>query len=501
MKGSLLKKISNVLFLTAKCLKENETYINSLNVFPVADGDTGSNMFMTINETISKCKKVDEENFLDCFSRNLILSAQGNSGIIFSQFLKGFIEALKGKDEEIESIKHAFSVGVREAYNIVDDPKEGTILTVMRKSREAFDGDFNNLLEALHGALEAGIRALKETPKLLPQLLDAGVYDAGGAGFICFLNSLFEVFGGKKKNLDDVYLEAKKSYVWKISPRFSHCLEVDVKLKEAIDKEDIRSSLKNMGDSLMIIKEKDFLKVHIHTDGVDEVINFLKKFGNIESVVDKDMMKEHWEFIFDTDIALVSFSNNEDMKKLFYSLGISIVLDTSLDLEKIKEKIERIPVKNIIIMPWNTENLLKLRGIKWEGDKEIKILKSSSLPEVIEAALSFDVTLSLEKNFKRMVDSLTNLKVVFIKYENGIFKFKMDNLFFKYRKEKIESLINLLLDVLENLKEILMVLNKERNEEIDKLLMILQRTVFEKHVNKIEIRGITYDIILGIKGV
>ena len=499
MKSDFQKKIKKILFSTLNCLKKNESYINSLNVFPVPDGDTGSNMFMTLNEAIEKCKDTAEGEFVKCIIKKIVLSAHGNSGILFSQFLKGFLETVRDREGTLKVLKDAFKRGVKNAYKVIDNPKEGTILTVMRKASEAIDNS-KNIIEAVTNSFKIGVETLKETPKLLPILSEAGVFDAGGEGFICFLKSLYEIYTGKPADRDFVEIKTQTSSVWKKVPEFENCLEVEVKIKKSVVK-DLKEKLRKFGNSILFVKNHDYLKVHIHTNESHRVINFLKRFGDVQSIINRNMRKEHWEFIFGGDSAIVTFSYGKDTTEMFHSLGSSVVIDVNSSIRNIKNIIFTIPVGKILILPIEKYTLSRLKRTKWKEGKDINIVESKSIPEVIEALLNFDSTESFENNLKKMRTSIKNIKSGYIgkdsedgKYKlvyNGRFRFKGTTLFntLKYILEKeMKYRRNLTIIFGKNIEK----------RDTEKILESIKRHFPEFNLYSLKLNDIKKDLIFGL---
>ncbi|MGQ9845543.1 MAG: DAK2 domain-containing protein [Caldisericia bacterium] len=410
MREEFFKKILDSLFKTVEKLKEREDYINNLNVFPVPDGDTGTNMLMTLNESMDSSYDENVNNFLKNISKTIVLKAHGNSGIIFSTFIKSFLDKiLNFSNDELNSLKKAFEIGLLESYKILDDPIEGTILTVIKESEKGIrEGE--NLKDSIKKAYIYGLEALEKTKELLPSLKEAGVVDAGGEGFLAFLESLYEIFIDEKIIRELKTISNFNLSIWRKRPKYRNC--VDVVVEKERDCFGIINQLKNIGDSIIFLEDNEKVKIHIHTNKLDELIKTINNIGEIKEINIRNMRKQQLEFLLDVEIAIITFSLSENIKDLFYSLGASIVIDENenLSFEDLIEIVDDIPSQYIIFLP-NDKNLyMTLKKIKEISNKKIEIVKTSSIPEAIEAILNFDRTNSLEENFLNMKESIKRIK-------------------------------------------------------------------------------------------
>jgi hypothetical protein len=255
-------------------LIESEEEINRINVFPLPDNDTGTNLRLTLKEAVKEIESADDRlpNILSKVARSSLFSAQGNSGIILSQFFIGLLEGI-GKRERVdgETLSRALKKAVSSAYSSMEDPKEGTILTVMRAFeegfREALKGEYD-IAKLFEMGLENAEKALEETPKSLKELEEAGVVDAGGLGFVLFIRG---------------FTEAIKRKLW--GARF----EVQVTLRSSVESDKIREKLRGLGESLSIASFGDSKRIHIHTDSPDDVIKLLEGTGEIEEKIVRDL--------------------------------------------------------------------------------------------------------------------------------------------------------------------------------------------------------------------
>lgn len=414
MKEEFLKKTLNVLSRTCEKLEEREKYINSLNVFPVPDGDTGTNMLMTLREALDS-PNGNVQDDLKNIAESIVLKAHGNSGVIFSSFLKGFLEeSLRYNGDEPTILTKAFEKGVEIAYKVVEHPAEGTILTVMRECAKGMK-EGNSLTDKITKAYNYGLKALEETKELLPTLKEAGVVDAGGDGFLSFLEALYEVFTGQvlatREKLDSSSFNVS---AWRKRPEYKNCVDLVID-KNNVDP-DIREELKQLGDSIILIEDEKKVKIHIHTNDVDRVVKCVSKLGTVENINVRNMVQQQLEALLDVETAVVAFTVGEQLSDLFYSLGASVVIDKSEEItyRDLADIINTIPAQNIILLPNDREILSKFIGISKLTTKKADVLETESIPQGIEALLNFNSALTFEENISNIKESIRNIKDGFI---------------------------------------------------------------------------------------
>ena len=414
MEKDFLKKIINSLFKTLEKLEEREVYINNLNVFPVPDGDTGTNMLMTLKETLESTNNDDLKNFLNDVSKNIVLKAHGNSGIIFSSFLKGFLNKILNFDsDEANILTKAFENGVEASYKILDNPTEGTILTVIRESVRGMK-EGKDLIEKIEKSYIYGLEALEKTKEMLPSLKEADVVDAGGDGFLSFLESIYEVFTDRNIKREKATSSSFNVSIWRKRPVYKNCVELIAdKRKEDFN---IKEKLKKLGDSIILVEDNEKIKIHIHTNEVDELLKLVNRIGEIKEINIRNMIKQQLEFLLDVEIAVITFSIGENIRELFYSLGASIVIDKdeNLSYEDLVEIVKDMPSQNIILLPNDKEILFKFEKIRELETKKIEVVETLSIPEGIEALLNFDREKSFDENILNMSESIKKIKSGFI---------------------------------------------------------------------------------------
>lgn len=298
--------LSNMMRASAKLLKKYRRHLNAINVFPVADGDTGANMYLTIEAIIEELNN-NEANSIDetasLIARGSFMGATGNSGVILSQFFGGFSSSIH-KFENIGPVEfsQAFVDGAAKAYEAVLNPQEGTILTVIRKSAEAAKMAAKNgatFYDVINKSYEAAKTTLVKTPELLPVLKKAGVVDAGGQGFVYIMEGWIKTFRNEEieevtevtENLEAVAKNTEED------DEYQFCTEFIIE-SEDLTAENTREMLSNFGGSLVVAKNDNMIRVHIHTNNPKSTIKHCKQYGAISRLKIDDMSKQHREFLF-----------------------------------------------------------------------------------------------------------------------------------------------------------------------------------------------------------
>ncbi|MHA1243400.1 MAG: DAK2 domain-containing protein [Candidatus Heimdallarchaeota archaeon] len=297
--------LSDMMKASASLLKKYRRHLNAINVFPVADGDTGANMYLTVESIIEELNNNDGNSLKEIanyIKRGSFMGATGNSGVILSQFFGGFSNSIN-KFENIgpEEFSQAFVDGAAKAYQAVLNPQEGTILTVIRKSAEAAAmaaKNGQNLIDMLDTSYEAAQRTLEKTPELLPVLKKAGVVDAGGQGFVYIMEGWIKTL--KNESIDDLVEETVVEAIaldTEEDDEYQFCTEFIIQAEE-LTAEIAREMLSAYGGSLVVAKNDDLIRVHIHTNDPKSTIKNCKQYGAISRLKIDDMTKQHREFLF-----------------------------------------------------------------------------------------------------------------------------------------------------------------------------------------------------------
>jgi len=436
--------------------------INSLNVFPVPDGDTGSNMSMTLEAAARGAREYEGSSIgevAETVASHSLMGARGNSGVILSQLMRGLSRGLSGKDEIVSSeLSKAFQYGVVYAYKAVSRPVEGTILTVAREIARGTRGairegaDINGILET---AIESGEKALMRTKEMLPVLKEAGVVDAGGKGLIIFLrgchyavnSSMEEVLallegGGGGLPAEPPGASPENVFGENFDTSRPYCTELIIKSEKG-EFAGISEKLSELGDSLLVVEDKNICKVHIHTANPDMVLGVCLSHGILHDIKIDNMMDQHDEryeksedaagsagtdmvtipssredIQKDTGIICVSFG--EGIKEIFFGLGADEIVyggqTMNPNVEDLLNAVHKSTYDRLIILPNNKNIQLVAEQVRKMSSKEVEVVKTSNIPEGIAALMAYQPSLELEENVENMKENMKNVKAGEITY-------------------------------------------------------------------------------------
>lgn len=431
MKVLNTNKIKEMLAGGAANLEINKEYVDSLNVFPVPDGDTGTNMSLTIATAVREMNAVqsdDLDDIVGAFARGALKGARGNSGVILSQIIKGFTTVLKeAKEITTKVFAKAFGLATEVAYNAVTKPKEGTILTVIRyiaenaQSLALRNSNFEPFLEAI---IKKGEEILAKTPEMLPVLKKAGVVDAGGMGLIIVLQGFYNILVGiEMENVAPNIVEGADEALDKFSGdvheleniKYAYCTEYFVinLFKETTEEdiEKLRDKLMLIGDCVIAIGDLSMVKVHVHTNTPNKAIGYGLKLGELDKIKIENMLEQNRALIAKKTadkkpIGLLSICTGDGMANLFKDLNVDKIIEggqtMNPSVEDILAEIERINSDNIILLPNNKNIILAAEQAKELTTKRIEILKTVNVPQGISAVVAFDPELDIETNVENM---------------------------------------------------------------------------------------------------
>lgn len=402
-------------------LDAEKEYINSMNVFPVPDGDTGTNMTLTMKAAAegvnhNPCSTISGLSSL--VADQCLLGARGNSGMILANFFKGFAQSLKITDKlDIRNFSKSLIEGTKRAYLSVRNPVEGTILTVMnavaQKVKEL--SYLESLRTFLKKILEEADHAQRQTPELLPQLKRAGVVDAGGQGFISILKAFLSVAEGKKAEVvkkDGLSLPPVDYSTCSDRPhyRFSHEFFVE---GDSVSAEKIGSSLASLGDSLVVSQIENRVRVHIHTDFPEQVKRKSASFGKFTLVAKDDMLAQQKALLARSKIGIVAVSPGKGFSKIFSESGADAVVTftrSKPSVEELKEACAAVDGRVVILFPNDSDILPSALQTSRLLPKKVKVLPTKTVQEGIAALLSFDPQNSLSANLKLMDETISQIK-------------------------------------------------------------------------------------------
>ena len=440
-------------FITgAKSLEAKKEWINELNVFPVPDGDTGTNMTMTIMsaaKTLAAEEGDDIASMCKAIAQGSLRGARGNSGVILSQLFRGAAKILKESPVvDVFEIALAFDKASETAYKAVMKPKEGTILTVARamgeKALEIHD-EYDDIIAFLEAVLAYGDETLKKTPEMLPVLKKAGVVDSGGQGLMVILHGILEGLKGNVIELGDVVLSTKseggangaaREDIDTSDIKFGYCTEFIVNLnKEFTDKdeEEFKEFLTSIGDSLVCVADDEVVKIHVHTNDPGLAIQRGLTFGELTNLKIDNMREEHRERVIKgvdqilesqkqkKKMGVISVSAGTGLTSIFKEIGVDVVVEGGQTMnpstEDILNAVEHLNAETIYILPNNKNIILAAeQAAKIVEDKKVVVIPTKTIPQGITAMISLSEDRSAEENLENATEEISNVKSAQITY-------------------------------------------------------------------------------------
>ena len=432
--GAMLKE----MFLTgAALLEKNRAYIDSLNVFPVPDGDTGTNMSMTMQSAVKEiqnCKGTNVGDIAAAASLGALKGARGNSGVILSQILRGFARALSGKEEMApENFAAALTAGTEAAYKAVMKPKEGTMLTVARMMAEAVTKEANegaNLYKLIDVMIDEGERALLLTPELLPVLKEAGVVDSGGKGLVTILRGFKMVIDGE--DVDEYVLAPQMQDTAGITGgeegadlealddiEFGYCTEffiihLDESFSEA-DLDKLREKLMKIGDSVVVAHDSDFIKIHVHSNCPGKILQLALRLGEIDRIKIENMREQNRELLAnmkknEKENALVAVSISDGIDEVYKAIGVNNLISggqtMNPSIDSITKAIRRANARNVFVLPNNSNIIMAAQQAAAISDRNVIVIPSKTMMQGLSAALAYSDDVDVETNTERMTAAI-----------------------------------------------------------------------------------------------
>lgn len=449
--GSLFKKmVTN----GAINLKNNHQEINHLNVFPVPDGDTGTNMQMTMMAGVKEVSALDSKSIVDVskiLSRGLLMGARGNSGVILSQFFRGVyseMAKIKNGSATVDEFIAALVGGYQMAYRAVMTPVEGTILTVVREAAENVLRErpkLKSVEDVLQCYLIQAQRSLDNTPELLPVLKQAGVVDSGGAGFIKIIEGMLLAAQGQTLALKQEVQEAPQheegfqgKNIEDFNIEFGYCTEFIVKLHniQDFDQENLRNTLLQMGDSLVLVQDEELVKVHVHTNQPGVAITLGQKYGDLQTMKVENMRLQHGQVVDSlhehdhnhdhkeesyqtvkeerSKYGVIAVCFGDGIKQAFKELGVDYIIDGGQTMnpptEEFIKAVKAVNAENVIILPNNSNVILSAeQTLTLCEDENIRVLKTKSVGQGYASLMVFDNTQEVDDNIESMSDIISNM--------------------------------------------------------------------------------------------
>ncbi len=433
----------------ANKLELQNEYVNSLNVFPVPDGDTGTNMSMTFRAAVKEIEGMDNKNIGEVskkLAKGALMGARGNSGVILSQILRGISKGLEGKEEaDASEFANALLEGSKSAYKAVMRPTEGTILTIVRTAGEvAVALKEDNITELMREVCRESKIMLDKTPEMLPALKKAKVVDSGGMGLLIILQGMQEalenglkVTTGTPQAVKSSVAKAQRSETMSEEDiKFGYCTEFII-LGDSNHAEEFKSKVINKGDSLVVVGYEDVIKVHIHTNNPGKVLEEAVKFGELSKIKIDNMREEHREMLegmyeeaAETEksvaagefkkYAFISVAMGEGMKNIFKDLGVDYVIEGGQTMnpstQDMLEAIEKLNAEHIFILPNNKNIIMAANQAAEISDKDIRVIPTKTIPQGITCITMFNPEADVEENTEELKEAMEMVKTTSVTY-------------------------------------------------------------------------------------
>lgn len=431
--------------LAQKNLQNNIEVVNGLNVFPVPDGDTGTNMYLTLKSAVNNMDQEDK-NLSDIaykISKGSLMGARGNSGVILSQILRGFSNSLPDASEiTTEEFANALQNGSETAYKAVIRPVEGTILTVCKDAAkvaiESADKG-NSLLKVMRDMIEEASASLERTPDLLPVLKKAGVVDAGGKGLLIIMQGWYKALAGEKVDLEKA-LPSKVITKEKADQEetYGYCTEFMIKADEKYT-EEVTQVFDKIGDSLVVVGIDDIIKVHVHSKNPGVIIEEALKFGELINIKVDNMQEQHTHTqLYEkepkekVDTALIAVGIGEGISEIFRSMGADYIIEGGQTMnpstEDIVSAIEKLNARNVFILPNNSNIILSAEQSKELVNANVAVIPSKNIPQGFAAMMGYNPNGEFEEIKENMIDNMGYVNSAEITFATRDFKADFGNI-------------------------------------------------------------------------
>ena len=440
--------LAEMIDLGSKNLAKNAEKINALNVFPVPDGDTGTNMNLSMSSGAKETAANVVENIGELgksFSKGLLMGARGNSGVILSQLFRGMSQHIADKKEvNAKEFAEAIQNGVSIAYKAIIKPVEGTILTVAREAAEAglkAAENTTSVVEVMEAIYTEAQASLKRTPELLPILKEVGVVDSGGQGLVCVYQGFVAALKGEKiegleaveTNVVDMQFEDNHDMDF-MNPEdivYGFCTEFTVRLdkeKKEFNEDKFREDMSKFGDSLLVISDSEFVKIHVHTETPGDVFNYGQQYGELIKIKSDNMREQHREVLRKQEAkqttapkelkeqAMISISMGAGLSKVLTSMGVDYIVEGGQTMnpstEDIMKAIKEVNAKNIFIFPNNKNIQLAAKQAAELAEENVFVVESKTAPQGLAAVMVYNPQASAEENFANMQEVLSTVSTL-----------------------------------------------------------------------------------------
>ena len=431
------KKFRDMFVSGANNLQNNKDLVDKLNVFPVPDGDTGTNMSLTISYAIKELAKVQNDNVTDigkALSKGSLMGARGNSGVILSQIIRGIAKSVEGKENlNVVDLANAFKNGSDTAYKAVIKPIEGTILTVVRESGEYAEKiaqEDMDMIEFLELVVEKANESLNKTPELLKALKEAGVVDSGGKGLVLIYEGMLSSLKGNNIELVEggISSDTNVSVEQNISTediKYQYCTEFILETNK-VDDLTVRERFMKYGDSLAVVGDEGVIKVHVHTNDQGLAIQEALSYGQLLTIKVENMKLQHENKVLkeaaqteevhveEKEYGFIATSMGDGLAQIFRDFGVDHIIEGGQTMnpstEDFMKAIEKLNAKNIIILPNNSNIIMAANQAKELSDKNIVVIPTKNVPQAFAALVTFDGDADIAENEANMMEALSTVK-------------------------------------------------------------------------------------------
>lgn len=509
------KRFAEMIIQGTNQLAANAKYVDALNVFPVPDGDTGTNMNLSMTSGAKEVKSHVQDHIGKvgmALSKGLLMGARGNSGVILSQLFRGFARSIEQKSEiTAKDFAAAFEAGVETAYKAVMKPVEGTILTVAKDSAKKavhVAKKQEDLVVIMEEVLKEAKASLERTPDLLPVLKEVGVVDSGGQGLVFVYEGFLAELKGEslpdttstRINIGELvnaeHQRSVQSHMKTEDIEFGYCTEFMVKLdheKQPFSEETFRLDLSSHGDSLLVIADEKLVKVHIHAEYPGEVLSYAQGYGSLVNLKIENMREQHTNIIGEPEVhqeiseqlkktepqeyGIITVSMGKGIAELFRSIGAHAIIEGGQTMnpstEDIVQAIKEVNAKKVIILPNNKNIIMAAKQAAEVSEEQVTVIPSKTVPQGMSALLAFNPSASIEDNEEAMIESLNHVKTGLITFavrdtsidglsiEKDDFMGIFDGKIVVSNKEKVKTAQDLLIEMIDDEAEIITILKGE----------------------------------------
>lgn len=424
-------------------LMEQSEFVNSLNVFPVPDGDTGTNMSMTFRAAVKEIEKLNSDSIQEVakvLAKGALMGARGNSGVILSQILRGFSNGFKGVNEaDAQIVARAFNEGQISAYKAVMRPTEGTILSVIRAAAEkAIKSNTNDIVKLLEEISAGAKEMLDKTPEMLPALKQAKVVDSGGMGLYIIIEGMLQALK------DDIVAEIKDVNIaagTKVGAqsteeadiKFGYCTEFII-LGDASLAKEFQGKIEGLGDCVIVVGYDDVIKVHIHTNDPGQVLSIAVTYGELSKIKIDNMREEHRELLVEganekkdevaqteaKEFAFITVAMGSGISAIFKDLGVDYIIEGGQTMnpstQDILKCIDKINAEHIFVFPNNKNIIMAANQAAEISDKDIRVIETKSIPQGVACITMFDYNIDVNENEENLKEILATVKTGSVTY-------------------------------------------------------------------------------------